>query len=370
MVKTLEVALAVSCAGLVTSQQTVTVGANAGDLAAAVAAAGPWDTLVLAFAATYSAVTIDKPLSIVGSVGSYPQITSMAIVAGAIPGFVSLSRVSLWGISMQAPTTIEDCVISYATAASTQVSLHRCTIGSTTSMIGPNIFQGGVVRLTRCTIVGRDASWYSGGPIYCGTIPSSVALVATGCQLWLGDTVVLGGAGLFPPCFAPYYVPASPAIVGSGELHISGGSIRCGINSNGTFAVQWSGPFEHDPSTQFIGSLSQHAPIFLPRTGGNGALRGNSMSVNIVSLPSVPAVLAASLGMPSSTTWSQGTSWLDPNAFVLLTIGFTDGSGNLGAAIPVPSTAARGLVITVQGAAVSGATGQLAAGVPVVLHVL
>jgi hypothetical protein len=84
----------------------------------------------------------------------------------------------------------------------------------------------------------------------------------------------------------------------------------------------------------------------------------------------VPAVLAASLGMPSSTAWPQGTSWLDPNAYVVLAIGFTDATGQLGVSIPVPTTVARGLVITVQGAVVPGSTGALSAAVPVVLHVL
>jgi len=347
---------------------------NFTDLGAAIAAAAPFDRLVLRGAGFYQATyVIGKPLAIVGdNAAGRSFVTGLRIQSTtpiAVP--VTISGVELGRLVALQPVTIEDAAIR-GCEINTTAAFHSCVFGFPPPSNHPDtpfLLTGGRAIVT-------DSTLYAGAPYGvmeisgCVGYAGSPAVVASQGDLTLASCSIEGAHAWIAHCGGPYtaWTPPGPAVsIGSATVRFT----NCGVNSTAAQSVVHASiPVYYDPSAVFYPALQGGTAIFLPATRGQGAMPGGTMHCNVFTTSlSRPAALAGSLGMRNPVTTTYGTTWLDPNAFVVLALGITNAAGQLAASIPLPATAPRGLPITVQGFVAVPTSGNLQAASPVVLHV-
>lgn len=102
------------------------------DLAPAIAAAFPGDTLLLLGGNHQGGHTIDKTLAIVGELGAgntFPRIETLSVGPASAAGQrVSITRITMGWFGAGMPVSLEDVSMNVCHVAAT-ASLHRCTVG-------------------------------------------------------------------------------------------------------------------------------------------------------------------------------------------------------------------------------------------------
>lgn len=346
------------------------------DLHAAIAFANPGDTLLMRNGGDYAGTyTIDKSIALVRQSGTV-RIERLAV--GNPSGSVSVSVVGV-GINdalVYGPASLEGVRMPGCDVLGGNVMMHRCNTGGLTDLYtyanrdGLSVSAGANLVFSDGVANGGAGSWWMSGLGGCVPLGSVNAINVYGTLSVSGSTVA--GAPSQFVCWSPpgNSAPSHGISAHGGTVRITRSTIRGG--SLGTSPIQATGAsiVEYDPSVQFAPPWAQGTTRFLPATGGDGVAPGSTMPCRAVSDPNLPAALVASIGLHAPTALPQGIAWIDPSAFVVLVIGFTDGGGVLNASIPIPVLVPRGLPVTVQSVVADGAAGPLVAGVPAVLHVL
>ncbi len=376
------VGLFVVLAAAVSAQQTWIVDPNGTgnftDLGVAIATASSGDTLLLRGGGNYQgSYSVNKALAFIGDSQPRPRIYGLSFTAapaGSQPAVLTSLEVDR--LSFGRDASLEDVRVTYAVVSSAVASFHRCVIGGPSTLSGGLNLDGALntyyseVLLSECSITGC-LGWFI-QTLQC-TVWAGRCVVAQGGRVTIVDSTLRGADSNSVWCSAGWTPPGPALSLDGTAARVTQSNLFGGLYPGivRTAAVTNSGgTLEYDSSTWFMPPNSIGTVTFLPGTGGQGALPGGTMSCRAESGPGLPAALVASLGLRAPTMLPQGIAWIDPSAFVILRIGFTDASGFLAASIPIPVSVPRGLPITVQSVVAPGATGPLAAGVPVVLHVL
>ncbi|MBK8099387.1 MAG: hypothetical protein IPK26_19945 [Planctomycetes bacterium] len=364
-----------------TAQQTLIVDrggtGNYTDLAPALAAAAPGDTVLLRGGGTWPGnYTLNVAIALLAE-APRPRITALRVV-GANTRVLTLSGIDFDTLELLATshTAAEQVhvgnlsVVSFGFAGSITTAWNGCALGSATT--GGAVFGQESVILTNCTLRGRDALC---DPTTNMLLPATAALVVGRFGFaTIADSVLIGGDGNTLPCGVA--APAPAMIVDLGTAQVSRSTLQGGTDGVQRAAaislLRLSPPppmVVLDPSVQTIGAVPATwvgvQPV--PSTAGAGATPGNAMSCTLQSQPGQPAVLLGALQVRAPAFLPEGRAWLTQSLAVVLAIGTTDAGGQLPATIQVPGTAQRGLAVTVQGVVL--AAGALRTTAPTVLLV-
>ncbi len=346
-------------------------------LAPAIAASNPGDLILLRGGGSYSAVhLVDKPLQIIGEGPTRSSVQSLVQSGQTVMGTSSYRGFDVQEIRLEQPTTMADLrVRAIAVTNGAVLAAHDCDVGSswsTTPWFGPAlVVVAGTATLNDCRVRGNLPTLAN--PLFCTHWPSPGLAVQPSSTLTLSDCVVEGGPDTTVFCSSP---PAPPGvgIVANGTVRVTRSDIRGGARQNGVrvaaVSVGPTGVVLHDASATFDPPSFQPTLEFLPGTVASDALPGQTIFASAVSQPGLPAALIAGLGLRAPTPTGLGEAWVAPNAFVVLAIGLTDGTGKLDSSVVLPPTSPRGLPITFQGLAAPSLNAPPALGVPAIVHVL
>ncbi|MCR9245599.1 MAG: hypothetical protein NXI31_11245 [bacterium] len=346
---------------------------NFTDLQVAIQTVASGDTLLLRGGGHYTGTySFQKHLSFVGVPPGRALVNRFQM--SAAPG-TSLSVVSLdvTRITTEVPTSLEDVHLEQCNVNASHTFLNRCTMGQPNPTHRDEVLLvvGASALVTSSTLYGSSA-WVENSR-FCGVRVGQAPVQVFDGTVSIADSTLIGT----PP--QSLFCPSGPATSpGSLAMQIHGTGSTAWIaqstvtSGSSTLPTIWAGvgtTVYHDTQTQFTPAFTG-TPTFLPTTRGDGAQPGSTITCHAQTEPGYPAVLAASLGKHPASMLPTigGNAWIAPNAFVVLVIGFADGTGQLPATIPVPATAPRGLPITVQAAVAPPGSG-LTAATPVVVHV-
>lgn len=366
----------VLAAGLLPAQQTWIVNQNGTgnftDLAPAIQAASPGDTLLVLGGGTYGSYAVDKPLHILGDPQQRPFIDVLAHPFGVTGQMASFRHLDIHQLTVRHPTTIED-IDCYALLVDATTSILESSFGGSTSTYPAVAVYGGDIVLHGCTVLG-NAAWHI-QTLGCHHIGGD-AFWMSGGNAVISDCTIEGSDSQWLICSIPGWSPPGPAVDAyGGTARITHSTLRGGADQNGVrwdpIVVGGGGMVFRDPTSVTTVPLSSVGSLaFYPATNAASAPPGGTIPCELSTGPNLPAVLVAGLGLRDPVSTPYGEAWIDPAANVILRIGFTDGSGRLQSLIVLPASAPRSLPITVQGLAVPGAAGNLVVGAPVVVQVL
>ena len=348
------------------------------NLGAAIPAAAAGDTLLLRGGVDDGSYVLDRRLHVVGETPQprlpVPRVGELRVQPAAAGS--TLAGVMLRALRVDAPVSVEACVIA-ACSVSAQTSFADCMLGGTTDPFGsPNLLAGvsiagGDVVLTTCLVRGGAPSAMVP---QCAPLRGLSPVYLNSGSVAIADSVLLGDTGGTVPCGNTLVaVGGGPAMfLASGTARVTRSVLVSGSAPALSAAVEivpQSPPavLEADASTTFVPPFAGATTVFLPVTTGDGGAPGRSILCAVESLPNLPAVLVAGLGMRAPTALPQGVAWVDPMAAAALAIGATDPVGRLAASIALPPSLRRGPALTAQGVVLQSGTVTLAT--PVVLHV-
>jgi hypothetical protein len=349
-------------------QQTLVVDPTGGGqfltVSAAMAAAGPGDTLFVRGGSYQTTHYVALPLQIVGDpTMPPPDISSVRILPGS--GGVSLVNVKLLDANIADDAALDTVnLYAFLEVSAGNVVMTNCW---SAALWNPRV-TGGHVVFNDCTFTGHNAHFW-GSQWGCTSYPADPGLWVLGGDVALANCVFTGGAE-GPACQS--IGPAAPGLrVLGGQVRATRSQFVAGVGTGApppAVSLQ-GGTFAFDPSTTFVGAgAPPGTSIFLPATDGTSAVAGGTITATLQTTPGLAAILVASLGRGVAMPSFAGDVWFDPASHVVLAFGVTDGSGQLGASIAVPFGIQSGTAITAQGGAISPTALTIAA-TPVVVHV-
>lgn len=329
------------------------------DLQTAINAAAPGDTLLVR-AGSYGTVVVDRSLQLLGD-GARPVVSSLTCWPGIT---LVAASIDLGYVTLASCTAAFDHVGAFQVRLTgTAAVFVGCRFDNSTSANGTtSLAAGSHAVFDNCLLVGSPGSVIQ--TLSCTPVPGAAALTIDGSSVAeLADTTC---AGAGPRTFLCLNSP------GTSGIQVDGGGVvraRSGVVQSGGAAVpavSGGGTVLHD-GTQFVPSFAGTA-AFVPKTTGQAAGPGGTLTATLAGNAAQAAALVASLGVRAPAPLPSGDAWIDPVAFVVLRIGVLDATGALQVGIPLPATLPRGLHLTAQGAVVA-ATGALVAATPTLLLV-
>jgi len=366
----------------VQAQQTWIVNPSGGhftSLGPAIAGASAGDTLLLTSGAYYSgAYYLDKALHIIGDPVQRPKIRYLAHTSAAVGTLASFRHLDVEVIEVWLPSLLEDVNCTVGTLFAT-TSLIDCEFGGDNQVMGDALrIAGGDVAMHGCTIRGNGV--YHTQTLWC-VVMAGQTLVVDSARVAISDSTIRGTDSVYVSCATgpSVWSMASPGVLALNNASVritrstvSGGVGAWGVLTNAFTHYPNSGSswLVRDPSVGVTPASNVGVVASYPGTDASSALPGNTILCRALSGPGLPAVLVAGLGLHAPVQTPYGEAWLDPAAYVILRIGFTDAMGVLAASIVLPASAPSSLPITVQSLAVPGVSGNLVAGAPVVVQVL
>lgn len=373
----------VAAAAAAVAQQTWIVdpsgSGNFTSPAAAIAAASPGDTIRLRGGGQYTTTsfTVDKRLAILGEGPARTLVRGFDVVAG-LNGTVQFAGFDAGSVRSYSPISCEDLAMSSIVLFSTLASFHRCTIGGHTNLLGgANTGDVGYISQSRATFADcnlHGGVGYSIQTLVCRSVPPAAAIQSTRSDITLSNCVLVGGTGFSWAACPGTVAPAGLALADFwGTVRITHCSLSGALDGAGVLqpamAVSFGTQLLVDATTTFQPAFNPGANVFLPGIEGLTAGPGGTMRCTVTSDPSLAAAMVASLGLRAPTPLPEGPGWIDPGAFVVLRIGFTDPGGRFPVSVPLPTGVPSGLAVTFQGAVLSPA-GVLTGSAPVVMQVL
>ncbi|MCA8952728.1 MAG: hypothetical protein KDE27_24675 [Planctomycetes bacterium] len=352
-------------------------GGNFTDLAPAIAAASPDDTLLVRAGTYVGPYTLDKPLHIVGDGPQLPLIDRIFRPSSAGAELASFRNLKIGRLQFYAAAVLEG-VFADTVVVSTgaTASLHSCTLGRGATPFGSVNSEAAL--MIQAASVAVSGSTIRGNP---GRALSINCFLLAGDTVWMNggalsiEESVIEGSDSNQVSGCPGWTPAgSGLVIYAGTVRLTRSSVRGGFDQNNlqTEAVWLDTPavLRRDASVTFTPSTSLGSLVVYPATLADGAPPGGSITCTVGSDPNLPAVLVAGLGLRAPVSTAFGPAWLDPTANVILRIGFTDSAGVLSATISLPATAPTNLPLTFQGLVVPTGSTDLALGAPAIVQVL
>lgn len=226
---------------------------------------------------------------------------------------------------------------------SAQVHLRRWRVNQATWFGNPCLVENSNAVLEQCTLTGASFVGAGQGAIH--------GIWARTSHVTLIDTQSYGGNGGTLYVRFPLHVAGGAAIeVWDATVHVAGASVlQGGLNSPlvGGRAAAVRSSFTYTGTALIAPSVVTSTPLtsvttVLPLTAAvlratNGNL-GGSVTATRSGTPNTACAMLASLGVaPFAFPGIDGPIWLDPATLVLVTLGLSDGNGDLAASLPVPN---------------------------------
>ncbi|MCA8952726.1 MAG: hypothetical protein KDE27_24665 [Planctomycetes bacterium] len=369
----LSVSLSAQATWIVDSQG----GGNFSDLAVAIAAASPNDTLLIRNGPYPGQFALDKAIHLVGDAPQTPWIGRLSVSTPSGIDLSSFRNLAIDYVYGGTPMIYEGVAVGAVHVLNgASASFHHCTLGrgatpSTAMQISQALLvEGGNVVLNDCVVRGNFG--YSQWPL-CTLLPGYAIHVSYG-SVTIADSAV-HGADSNPVAACPGFSPPGVGILAwNGTVRVTRSTVSGGLDQNNTladaFLVAAPAVLLRDPSATFVPATTLGTTVFQPATAADGAPPGGAITCTVRSDPSLPAVLVAGLGLRAPVSTPYGPAWLDPTANVILRIGFTDAAGVMAATIGLPATAPTNLPLTFQGLVVASGGTDLALGAPAIVQVL
>lgn len=333
------------------------------DLATAIAASAPGDTILIRNGGTFPGGTVSIPLRIVAE-PPRPRIqnlrfafasrpTQPVVVAGVLIDFGSIRGAN------EASFDDVSCFIlevwdTTALLLDRVASITPVRIEATSAAVVDCTFQG-----ARGACYDSHGNWYIANPEPGMVVNSSLLFVAGG--------TITGGAGEASTNCGN--IPPAAAITGTGSsVHLTHCTVASGAGTPQVAVDLVSSTVAADPTVSFVGSSTPPASSAeLPALRGTGAAAGQGASLRLSTTADALAFVAVAACVMAPVTYPFGSLWIDGSSYVVTVFsGIADPTGEATWNYLMPPLA-PGNALHFQGAVVlSGGTALLTAPLSVV----